>query len=536
MIKELLEKLNIEFTTLLPYIEEEINKLNNKYAESFSSNENFFSEKDTILITYADQFNSDKENNIQSLKKFLDEDLEGCMSIVHILPFYPWTSDDGFSPIDYKKVCSDYGEWDDIEQIKQKTMFDCVFNHISASSPFFQKALDGDSHCENMFHVVSSAEYKQPSFQEKVKNVVRPRTSDLFSEYQFNSKTKYVWTTFSKDQIDTNLSNITMFRYILESFFLYIEKGAQYFRIDAVPFMWKEIGTNCSHLENTHNIVKLFRAITEKINKNLYIITESNVPHKENISYWGNHNNEAHLIYNFSLAPLILHGILCENSKYLNSWATNVFTTSEQTTFLNFTATHDGIGMRGLEGIVPEDDVKKLCQIAVDKGGKIGTKVSRDGTTRPYELNITWASIMDDSTIDRDTYIRKVVNSHAITMFFPGIGAHYVHNFFGTKNWLEGVKESGIARRVNRKKHQYPLNLDHTTSKIMRSLIELVQYKSSNSLFAPQASFQILATHEKCLSFKRFSGSDNIEVHFNLSKETISLLDFQLKPYELKFK
>ena len=531
-INELLVKLNPTFNEFNDFIESEIKRLNKILEPSVGP---MFSEKDTILITYADQFESEGKNNIQALKQFIEEDLDNSVSIIHLLPFYPWTSDDGFSPVDFKQVCSEYGSWSDIEEISQKKMFDCVFNHLSSQNEFFQAALSGDKQCEEMFHVVDETTYNSPSFQKNIKKIVRPRTSDLFSKYRFGQEDKYVWTTFSKDQIDTNLNNPKMLKYLLESLFLYVEKGAKYFRIDAVPFMWKELGTNCSHLEKTHTFVQLFRAITDRLNSNLIVVTESNVPHLENISYWGAGDNEAHIIYNFSLAPLVLHAVISGDSSYITKWADSVFNLSNKITYLNFTATHDGIGMRGLEGVIPEEEVRLLCELTVDKGGYVGKKTSRNGAERPYELNITWASIMENSSLDQSTYIRKVVNSQAIIMFFPGVSAHYVHNFLGSKNWQEGFEETGIPRRLNRQKLSLPLNLRDYAKEIKKQLIELINYKTSHSLFSPNAGFQVINTHSQCLSFKRFCQNESITIHFNLSPTKITFDDIHLVPYELLF-
>ncbi len=527
-INSILEALNPDFLALSTFIERNVERLKKSTNES-----EIFSEKHNVLITYADQFQSKDKTPLQSLNHFLNDDLKGCMSHVHILPFYPWTSDDGFSSICFKNVSSDYGSWDDVSNIKQDKMFDCVFNHVSSENEFFKEALKGSKKHQDMFHIVEKERYEQEDFQELIPLIVRPRTSPLFSEYEFNDGMKYVWTTFSKDQVDTNIGNLDMVRYILESLFLYIEKGATFFRIDAVPFMWKELGTNCSHLPKTHLFVKLMRSIVEEIGSNMLIITESNVPHEENITYWGNGDDEAHVIYNFSLAPLVLHSLVFKDATYINEWANNVFNIGEKVTYLNFTATHDGIGMRGLEGVVPESDVEVLCELAQEQGGQIGKKRSRDGSIKPYELNCTWASILDDESLDEESQIRKIVNSHAIVMFFPGIGAHYVHNFFGTKNWQEGFKESGIARRLNRKKLQYPLDLSSREEKIKSLLIELINMKSSNEAFHPKASFEVVDAGKSVLSFIRERNGKKSQVYFNLSESEISTKEVTLKPYEL---
>lgn len=531
-INELLGELNSDFLSLVPFINKEIEKINQM---SVKDEKSLFSNEDTILITYADQFNEKGKSNFESLNSFMTNELKGVVNTVHILPFYPWTSDDGFSPIDYKEVKKEYGTWEDVEKLSYKKMYDCVYNHISSESPFFKKALEGDEKAMSMFHIYSEKEYSTEEFQENIKKVVRPRTHPLFSEYIIDGKKHYVWTTFSKDQIDTNLNNVDMLKYILESFFLYIQTGARFFRVDAVPFMWKELGTNCSHLEKTHKFVQLIRAIIDSLNLNLYLVTESNVPHQENITYWGNGENEAHIIYNFSLSPLILHGLTFKTNQYLNKWASEVFKIGKKTTYLNFTASHDGIGMRGLEGIVPEGDIDKLCHIVEKNGGRVGKKRSRDGSEKPYELNITWASFLKDSRLSDEENIRKVVNSHAIVMFFPGIGAHYVHNFLGSENWQEGLEESGIPRRLNRKKFNYPLDLNERENQIKNDLVDLIAFKNSEELFRADKSIRMINIHEECLCFERYDDNDVIRVYMNLSDRDLQLERIRLRAYELKF-
>ena len=534
-IKNILKDLNPEFETLFDYIEGKVEEINKRIDPSKQKKE-LFSHEDTMLITYADQFSSEGKSKFSALNDFISDDLGGLISIVHILPFYPWTSDDGFSPVDYQLVDPAYGNWDDVEKLKAKKMFDCVFNHLSSENKYFKNALAGDTEAQQMFHIIDQNMFKSLAFQDFIPKVVRPRTSPLFTPFSFDGETKYVWTTFSGDQVDTNLSNPKMLKYILESFFLYIEKGATYFRVDAVPFIWKELGTNCSHHPKTYRLIQLFRSIIDQINKNLFIVTESNVPHHENISYWGDGENQAHIIYNFSLAPLIIHALTFKTNEYLNKWAEDVFDIFPKTTYLNFTATHDGIGMRGLEGIVPESDVKALCDITEQKDGFVGKKKSRDGTVRPYELNITWASFLSDEKLHEDEFIRKVVNSHAIVMFFPGIGAHYVHNFFATESWIEGREESGIPRRINRKKLPYPINYNDREVKVRDKLLDLIKFKSKNKLFSPKAGFRILDLNPKVLSFERFMGDQSIQVHFNLSEQAIDLGDIKLRSYDIVFK
>ncbi len=531
-ITDLLSQINPDFIDLKDEINRNIDSLN-KCIEN--EREQRFSQEDTFIITYADQFIGKDHPTLFYLNEFIEKDLKGIISHVHILPFYPWTSDDGFSPTSYLEVDSRYGSWADIKKIKAAKMFDCVFNHLSSKSEFFVKALEGDKKYQDMFHFFSEEEYQDETFQENLKKIVRPRVHPVMTKFDVKGESKYVWTTFSDDQIDVNLNNKNAFKYILESFFLYVENGARYFRIDAVPFLWKELGTNCSHLEKTHLIVKLFRAICEQLNFKTTIVTESNVPHEENITYWGNGTDEAHLIYNFSLSPLILHALTFKDSSIIEKWGKEVFKFSNDTSFFNFTSTHDGIGMRGLEGIVPEIDIEELCAITIKQKGQIGRKMSRDGTIRPYELNITWASFLKDNDLNEEMNIKKVVNSQGIIMFFPGVSAHYIHNFFGSYNWQEGFEESGIARRLNRKKLDYPIKYTVREKSILDRMLKLIEFKKSHDAFSPTAKIEFVHLDKRLISFKR-SNSETFQIIFNLTKDEVVLSDNSLLigPYELQ--
>lgn len=533
-VRKLLVDLYPEPEKIYELISEGVANLNQKIP---SSGQSIFNENTNILVTYPGQFLNENKAPLELLKEFLTQEMNSIFSHVHILPFHPWSSDDGFSCINFNEVEPKYGAWNHLKNLGTPLMVDCVFNHISCQSDCFQQALKGDEDAKEMFHFFSKEQVEDEEFQKMLKLVVRPRTSKLLTPYEVNGKTEYVWTTFGPDQVDLNLSNPEVMKFLVTSLFNYIECGARLLRIDAVPFFWKEIGTSCSHHKNTHNVVKLFRAIVDQLNFEVNLITESNVPHHENITYWGDGEDEAHAIYNFSLAPLILHALTFETNRHLVEWGSLVFNNSPSTTFINFTSTHDGIGMRGLEGLVSESDINELCNIAKLKGGRVGEKVTRYGTIRPYELNITWASFLDDKTLPEDDNRRKLVNSHALPMFFPGLNTQYIHNFFGTYNWEDGVKDSGIARRINRKPLTYPTEMSERAKKVQNELLDWIKIKNNFSVFAPQAKIRMRNHNPNVLSFERFDKEEHKNVHFNLTPGPMTIYsdgnNIELKPYEL---
>ncbi|MDZ7542974.1 alpha-amylase, partial [Clostridium perfringens] len=174
-----------------------------------------------------------------------------------------------------------------------------VANHISKSSSWFKGYLNDEEKYKNYFIKDDN------NFDSK--NVVRPRTSPLFHEYKGESGLKTAWTTFSEDQIDVNFGHFPVFLEMTDILLNYAQNGATSIRLDAIGFLWKESGTSCMHLPQTHAIIEIWRMLLDYFKPNTQIITETNVPHKENISYFGDTTNEANMVYQFALPPLVLH-------------------------------------------------------------------------------------------------------------------------------------------------------------------------------------------------------------------------------------
>ena len=312
--------------------------------------------RDVVLITYADMVKSgcDKQSTLSSLKDFCTARLKGAVSAIHILPFYPWTSDDGFSVVDYREVCADYGTWEDVCKLGDEfeLMFDLVLNHCSSKSPWFKEYVSG---------VEPGLNYIMEGDPETdLSMVVRPRSSPLLTPYQTRKGKRHVWTTFSADQVDLDWTSPDLLFEFLDIILYYVSIGCKILRLDAVAFLWKKIGTNCLHLPETHQIIKLIRNFLAVAAPDVVILTETNVPHKENISYFGK-GDEAHAVYQFSLPPLLLHGLLRGSSEYLTKWAANLAPPPKGCHFLNFTASHDGVGVRPLEGILSQNEIVALA-------------------------------------------------------------------------------------------------------------------------------------------------------------------------------
>lgn len=402
------------------------------------------SHKDVMLISYGDQVSAPGEAPLAVLQDFLHQHLGKLVTCLHILPFYPSSSDDGFAVMDYRQVDPEMGDWADITRLSREfqLMFDAVINHASAQGSWFQSFLRGEEPFTDFFITVSG----NPDLSQ----VVRPRTLPLLTRFG----EKKLWTTFSADQVDLNYANPRVLLEIADLLLFYAAHGAQFIRLDAIAYLWKQAGTSCIHLPQTHRIIQLLRAVLDEAAPQVRLITETNVPHADNISYFGDGNNEAQLVYNFALPPLVLHSLHGGDARALTEWAGGLRLPSRQTTFFNFLASHDGIGLNPVRGILPEAAIEALVERTLAQHGRVSYKQNPDGSQSPYELNINYFDALSDpfSSEPIEMQVRRFMAAQAILLTLTGLPGIYFHSLFGSRGWLEGPDLSGSNRSINRQK------------------------------------------------------------------------------------
>jgi glycosidase len=410
-----------------------------------------FTEEDVILITYGDLIKGEDSSPLATLSKFSGKRLSPVINTLHILPFFPYSSDRGFSIIDFETVDPQLGTWADIEDLEGRfqLMFDGVINHVSSKSRWFQEFLNGDRYYGKFF-----ISYEDPdSLTTAQRQVIfRPRTSDILTPFNTINGTRYVWTTFSRDQIDLNYHNPEVLLRVIEILLVYVRHGADIIRLDAITYIWAEPGTPCVHLQQTHAIVKLFRDVLDAVAPSVALITETNVPHKENISYFGNGYDEAQMVYNFALPPLVLHAFYTQNASYLTAWARELEPPSKETTFFNFLDSHDGVGLMAIKNILPPEEIDLIVKTALRHGGYISYKSIEGGKQEPYEINITWFSALnrDDTDEDDAFQVQRFVASRAVALALKGVPGVYLHSLFGSRNDVEAVLATDSKRAINR--------------------------------------------------------------------------------------
>ncbi|WP_370980334.1 alpha-amylase family glycosyl hydrolase [Agaribacterium sp. ZY112] len=497
----------------------------NANCQKPSSHQSTWDEQHAYLICYGDSIRCEHEQPLKTLSRFYEKELKGVISGMHILPFFPYSSDDGFSVIDYAQVNDSLGDWDDIEQIAKqcRLMSDLVINHCSSRSRWFDNFKQNKHPGANYFFEAST--------EDDLSMVVRPRTSPLLREVETLEGKKYVWCTFSHDQVDLDFSNPEVLKEFVKIIKLYLDKGIRTFRLDAVAFIWKEIGHASIHHEKTHEIIRLLRNLIEYHSPEAIIITETNVPNHENLSYFGN-ANEAHAVYNFSLPPLVLHAMVTGNSQHLKHWQMSMPPAQLGTFYFNFLASHDGIGLRPAEGLLDEDEIGTVVNCMQQFGARINWRSAANGVSKPYEINITYFDAMQGTHKGPDQWqLQRFLCAHAIMLSLEGVPAVYIQSLVGGQNWEQGVELSGQNRAINRYKWNFDelcgkLNDEHTHhNKVFSNLKKLLGIRCQQPAFHPNATQFTLHLGDQIFAFWRQSlkRDQSIFCIHNISDEKLSI-------------
>lgn len=486
---------------------------------------NHWSEEDVILITYADSVIKDNQPPLQSLKVFLDDNIKGAINSVHILPFFPYSSDDGFSVIDYSAVNESVGEWSDIESISSQyhLMADLVINHCSSQSAWFNNFIKGDGEGHDYFFTASP--------DADVADVVRPRTSPLLNEVKTVDGNKSVWCTFSPDQVDLDFRNPEVLKAFVTIIRQYLDSGVKIFRLDAIAFLWKVVGSPSINLPETHEVVRLLRTLIETAVSDAIIITETNIPNTQNLTYFGN-ANEAHGIYNFSLPPLLLNTLLTGSCLYLKRWLMSMPPSQNGTMYFNFIASHDGIGLRPAEGLLNDEELDKLIATVQDFGGKISWRTTESGEQKAYEMNIALYDALQGTIDGKDQWnFERFICAHTIMFALEGIPGIYIHSMLGTQNDYAKVEESQHNRSINRhnwnEQHLQEALADDKLhhAKVLSTLKSLLHTRIKQPAFHPNATQFTLHLGLSLFGFWRQS-SDRKQSIFcvsNITDQPVSL-------------
>lgn len=494
-----------------------------------------YSQRDVFLITYPDQVQARGQPPLLVLINWLGRRLADLISGIHLLPFFPSSSDDGFSVIDYRAVDPDLGTWDAVEQLasRYRLMVDVVLNHVSASSAWFQSFLNDDPETRDFFITLDPTT--------DLAAVVRPRPTPLLTAFDTAGGTRYLWTTFSADQIDLNYANPDVLLAMLDVLLDYVRRGAQVLRLDAVAFLWKQPGTSCVHLPQTHRLVRLIRTVLEVVAPWVRLLTETNVPQTESLSYFGDGHNEAHWVYQFTLPPLVLHTFLSGDATCLTEWLSPMKPPSPDCSFFNFLASHDGTGLRPVDGILSPEQIDALVNAVQARGGRVSYRTAGAGRQEPYELNLTYFDALNDpaeAENDPDTPVARFLTSQAILLSLAGIPALYFHSLLGSRSDFAAYRRTGHPRSLNRQKLSLAsleamLNDPRSRpARVFHGLSHLLRLRQSQPAFHPAGPQEVLSLAPDVFAVLRTSPSGDQRVlclHRVQHSPAIRLLRFPLR-------
>ena len=494
------------------------------------------SERDVILITYGDQVQRSGQPHLRTLSEFCRSHLSGAVNGIHILPFFPWSSDDGFSIKDFRAVDPPLGGWQDIERFGAnfRLMVDGVINHASVQGKWFQGFLQNEAPYKDYFITVEGSP--------DLSAVVRPRALPLLTRFETTAGMRQVWTTFSADQADLNYQNPAVLLEMIDILLMYAQHGAQFIRLDAVAFLWKEIGSSCIHLPQTHAVIQLLRKVFEEAAPHVRLITETNVPHQDNISYFGDGTNEAQLVYNFALPPLVLHTFRTGDASVLSRWAGGLELPSDQVTFFNFLASHDGIGLNPARGILTDAEIDSLVAQTLEHGGLVSNKQNPDGSQTPYELNINYFDALSNPADAEalEVQVDRFMASQAILLSLRGVPGIYFHSLFGSRSWAEGVRQSQHNRTINRQKlalselEDALVDSSSLRSRVFQRYRDLLAQRATSAAFNPHGGQEILEMGSGVFAVLRRStaGGEQVLCLQNVTNHALTAGRYSLKPYE----
>lgn len=491
-----------------------------------------FTEKDMVLITYGDMVEGEEHSPLANLHKFVATINRGAINTLHLLPFFPYSSDRGFSIVDYTRVDPKLGTWKDIWKmgLDYDVMFDGVLNHCSSRSRMFRHFLNGNPFYRDFFIAYDSPDDLTPDQRSKI---FRPRTSEILTRFDTYFGPKYVWTTFSDDQIDLNFRNPAVLLRVIDGLLLYVRNGADILRLDAVTYIWAEPGTECVHLPETHEIVKLLRDVMNLVAPGVALLTETNVPHRDNISYFGNGRDEAHMVYNFALPPLVLYTFYKEDTVVLSKWSGQVRNPSDTATFFNILDTHDGVGLMGVKEILPRQEIHFLIESAKERGAYVSYKMTEGRTEEPYEINTTWWSAINGHHNQEDMalQVKRYLASRSIALVLQGVPSVYTHGAIGSSNDHDLVKKTNVKRDVNRavinvqKLMEEAKDPGSRISRLARQWPKLSLTRTGQRAFHPHGDQKVLTLSPQVFTVLRTSpeGDENILTMTNVANKQIDL-------------
>ncbi len=509
------------------------------------SDEGSLDSSDIVLITYADSIKSedDSEKPLVVLREFLRRFLADTIKIVHILPFYPWDTDRGFSIMDYRDVDKRFGNWEDIRKLSQEfnLMFDFVLNHASINNPLVKNSLIEKhlSHSDRRYErykrykdfVITFSDEEKKKVEPLLKKVVRPRATPLLTHYVVYEKKGeldavlgylekggrgdlkilgegWVWTTFSRPrkdgkemtrQVDLNYHNPHLFLEMAKTLAFYLEKGARWIRFDAAGYLWKKLGSTCVHKKEDHLLLSVLTRLAKLFESSAITIAEVNERQSRAFEYLEEEGKkEVDLVYQFTHFVLAVYSLYKEDARLYSQWLESTAKVKGRQ-FVTVLGSHDGMGLKPLRDVLSEEEINKFAFSLKEKNKcLLNYSYLPGGKKVLYEVcGTAWSLINGGSNLPFSLQLKRYLAVLSLGLLVKGVPALYINSVFGSENYYppSGLDEARTLNRESFLKEYLFKELVNDSShyrQVYREVVNLLRIRKQEKVFNPSFPFEVV--------------------------------------------
>ena len=510
-------------------------------------NPDWFKEKEMLgMMLYIDNF----AGNLKGVEKKLAYLKECNVNCLHLMPFLDTPkgkSDGGYAVSDFRKVRPDLGTMKDLARLTEKchengmnVCMDFVMNHTSEDHEWAKKARQGDGEYMSRYFFYNNREI--PDEYEKTVPQVFPTTAPGNFTW-LPDIGHYVMTTFYPYQWDLNYGNPRVFNEMMYNFLFLANQGMDVIRIDAVPYIWKELGTPCRNLKQVHTIVRMMRMIAEIVCPSVVLLGEVVMEPEKVVPYFGTvEKPECHMLYNVTTMATTWNSIATRDIRLLKKQMDIVNSLPKQYTFLNYLRCHDDIGW-GLDFATLKDwgmdepaHKRYLNDFFTGKhpgSDSRGELYNDDPVTQDARFCGTTASMCgieaalfekNDEKLERG--IREDLMLHAYMLTQSGIPMLYSSDEVGRLNdysYKDDPDKAADSRYIHRGAFQWDLakkrkSKTSVEGQIFQTLSRMEQIRRQESVFDKDCDVYTYDVHDdSILCILRQKGNERFIGIFNFS-------------------
>ena len=495
--------------------------------------------------------------NLNGVRKKLDYLESAGVDCIHLMPFLdtvPGRSDGGYAVADFRTVRPDLGTMDDLQKLTDachrkniNVCMDFVMNHTSCDHEWARRARAGDGEYMSRYFFYDNPSI--PAEYEKTVPQVFPTTAPGNFTY-FEDCGYWVMTTFYPYQWDLNYHNPRVFNEMMYNFLFLANQGMDIIRIDAVPYIWKELGTSCRNLDKVHTIVRMMRMIGEIVCPSVILLGEVVMEPVKVVPYFGTVDKpECHLLYNVTTMCTTWHTVATRDTRLLRGQLDSVAGLPKQYLFLNYLRCHDDIGWGldypalrqwGMEEVPHKKYLNEFFLGHTPGSVSRGELYNDDPTTGDARFCGTTASMCGLETARTDEKralaVRKDLMLHAMMLFQSGIPMLYSGDEIGQLNdysYKDDPARAGDSRYVHRGKLPWDRaaqrsDLSTPAGQIFSGLHELESLRREHVAFEASADVWTLDTGDiSVLGIGRYYDGEMLAGLFNFdtAPKTVPLPD-----------